>query len=198
ELVYGAGYPIIKHAMFPFPENKATYPGDDPTAIPCLKVMGESHGRRRVFRPRSVINISAMSFGSLGANAVTAMNSGAAIAQCYHNTGEGGISPYHCHGGELMWQIGTGYFGARDEKGRFSLEEVVRKTEQFPQVRCIEIKLSQGAKPGKGGILPGKKVTAEISATRGIPLGRDCISPNAHSEFNTADELIDFIERIAD
>ncbi|WP_417735638.1 FMN-binding glutamate synthase family protein [Rosistilla oblonga] len=197
EQIYSIGYPIIKHAVFPFPEHKAEYISDDKTAIPCLKIMGQSHDRARPYHPQSVINISAMSFGSLGSNAVSAMNIGAREAHCFHNTGEGGISPYHGHGADIMWQIGTGYFGARDETGRFSLDVLAERVEANESIRCIEVKLSQGAKPGKGGILPGKKVSAEIAATRGIPIGRDCISPNAHSEFDTVDELIDWIERLA-
>ena len=192
------GYPIIKHTAFPFPEHKATYPGDDKTAIPCLKIMGESHDRKRPYRPQSIVNISAMSFGSLGARAISALNKGASKANCYHNTGEGSVSRYHKFGADIMWQIGTGYFGARDENGKFSLDIVAKKVEETPAIRSIEIKLSQGAKPGKGGILPGAKVTAEIAETRGIPIGKDCISPNAHSEFTTAQELVDFIERVAD
>lgn len=198
EQVYGIGFPIIKNAGFPFPEGSAKFPGDDKTAIPCTKVMGERHGRARPFRPKSIINISAMSFGALGYRAVTALNLGAAEAGCYHNTGEGGISPYHKKGADLMWQLGTGYFGARKPEGGFSLEKCVETVKATPAVRCIEIKLSQGAKPGKGGILPGAKVTAEIAAIRGIPIGQDCMSPNAHSEFRTVDEMIDFIEKIAD
>ena len=198
EQLYGIGYPIIKHAAFPFPEHKATYANGDKTYVPCLKIMGETHERARPFRPQSVINISAMSFGSLGANAVAAMNIGARDANCFHNTGEGGVSKYHLNGADIMWQIGTGYFGARDASGSFSLDVVARRTEENPNIRCIEIKLSQGAKPGKGGILPGIKVNAEISAARDIPIGHDCISPNAHSEFDTVDELIDWIEMIAD
>lgn len=147
--------------------------------------------------PQSVINISAMSFGSLGANAVSAMNIGARQANCFHNTGEGGVSKYHLGGADIMWQIGTGYFGARDESGAFSIDVVARRVEENPSIRCIEIKLSQGAKPGKGGILPGIKVNAEIAAAREIKIGQDCISPNAHSEFDTVDELIDWIEMIA-
>ena len=197
EQLYSIGYPIIKHAAFPFPEHKAEYASDDKTYIPCLKVMGDTHGRQRPYRPQSVINISAMSFGSLGANALSAMNIGAREANCFHNTGEGGVSPYHCHGADIMWQIGTGYFGARDSSGKFSLDAVGGKVEENKFIRCIEIKLSQGAKPGKGGILPGKKVTAEIAQARGVPIGRDCISPNAHSEFDTVDGLIDWVEMIA-
>ena len=198
ELLYGTGYPIIKNATFPFPEDKATWPGDDPTAIPCLKIMGEAHKRKRPYRPGSVINISAMSYGALGKNAISALNKGAHGAGCYHNTGEGGISPYHLLGADVMWQLGTGYFAARGEDGKFSLDIIREKTQQNPQIRAIEIKLSQGAKPGKGGVLPAAKVTPEIAAIRGIPPYQDCISPNSHSEFSTVDELIDFVELVAD
>lgn len=194
---YEEGYPLIKHAAFPFPESKAEYINDDPSAIPCLKVMGERHKRKRPFRPNSVINISAMSFGSLGYRAVSALNKGSHMAGCYHNTGEGGVSPYHQLGADIVWQLGTGYFGARDENG-FSLDKVVAKVKEVPQIRAIEVKLSQGAKPGKGGVLPGIKVTPEIAGIRGVPVGKDCISPNAHSEFSDVDGLIDFIEKIAD
>lgn len=197
EMQYAIGFPIIKHAAFPFPEHMAKHNGD-PSEVGCLKTMGEAHGRARPYRPASLVNISAMSFGSLGARAVSAMNKGAAMAGCYHNTGEGSVTPYHDLGADLMWQIGTGYFGARDEAGVFSLDAVARKVEERPSIRCIEIKLSQGAKPGKGGIVPGAKVTREIAAIRGVPVGQDCISPNGHSEFDTVDELIDFIERIAE
>lgn len=195
---YEVGFPLIKHAAFPFPESRARFLNDDPSAVPCLKVMGETHGRKRRYRPASVINISAMSFGSLGERAVRALNIGARESHCYHNTGEGGISSYHQQGADLCWQIGTGYFGARDADGNFSLEKLVEKVQRLPQIRLIEIKLSQGAKPGKGGVLPAKKVTAEIAEIRGVPAGRDCISPNAHSAFDTVDGLIDFVERIAD
>lgn len=198
ELQYGIGYPIIKHAIFPFPEDKATYPGDDQTAIPCVKVMGAAHNRRRSWRPASVINISGMSYGALGKKAISALNRGAKIAGCYHNTGEGGVSPYHLLGGDVIWQLGTGYFAARDASAKFSLDVVAEKIAANPQIRAIEIKLSQGAKPGKGGVLPGAKVTAEIANIRCIPLGQDCISPSGHSEFSTVDELIDFIEAIAE
>ena len=199
EQLYNVGYPLIKHAVFPFQEANAKYPEGNPTYIPCLKVMGETHGRRRLFRPTSIINISAMSFGSLGQNAVSAMSKGAFRAGALHNTGEGGVSPYHKLGGaDIMWQLGTGYYGARDKEGRFSLDVLHEEIESTPQIRCIEIKLSQGAKPGKGGILPAAKVTPEIAAIRKIPIGKDCLSPNAHSEFSTVDEMIDFIERIAD
>ena len=199
EQIYSIGYPLIKHAVFGFPDGQAKYINDDPSAVPCLKVMGAHHGRQRPFRPTSVVNISAMSFGSLGANAVRAMSRGAALAGACHNTGEGGVSPYHKSGGaDIMWQLGTGYFGARDDNGRFNLDVLAAEVSNCSSIRCIEIKLSQGAKPGKGGILPGAKVTAEIAAVRKIPEGEDCISPNTHSEFNTVDEMIDFIETIAE
>ncbi len=198
ETLYETGYPIIKHSVFPFPE--ASFKGladGDKSAIPCLKVMGGVNQRPKAFRPRSIINISAMSFGSLGERAVAAINKGAAAAGCYQNTGEGGISPYHKNGADLIYQLGTGYFGSRDEHGRFSMERLKERLAATPTVRGIEVKLSQGAKPGKGGILPGKKVTAEIAAIRGVAVGKDCMSPNNHAEFQSVDGLIDFIEKIA-
>lgn len=198
ERQYNIGYPIIKNATFPFPEQDAQYLGDDPSAIPCVKIMGAMHNRRRPWRPGSIVNISAMSFGALGKNAISALNIGADMAGCYHNTGEGGVSKYHLLGGTVVWQIGTGYFGACDENGKFSMDVVADRVARSPQIRAIEIKLSQGAKPGKGGVLPGVKVIGEIAETRGIPEGVDCISPNSHSEFSNADELIDFVELIAE
>ncbi len=197
EQIYSVGYPVIKHAAFPTPEHAVTFPGGDKSWCPSLKVIGAAHGRTRSFRPTSILNIAAMSFGSLGYRAVSALNKGALAAACFHNTGEGGISPYHALGADLMWQLGTGYFGASDENGRFSLDQVAVQIEKYPEVRLIEIKLSQGAKPGKGGILPGAKVTAEISRIRGVPVGEDCLSPNSHSEFDSVDSMIDFIEMIA-
>lgn len=199
EQMYSIGYPLIKHSVFPFPDAKVQHPPGDPSYIPCLKLMGKHHKRKRPFRPTSIINISAMSFGSLGQKAVTAMSKGAKSANAMHNTGEGGVSPYHKSGGaDIMWQLGTGYYGARDESGKFSMDVLAEEIESTPQIRCIEIKLSQGAKPGKGGILPGEKVTPEIAAIRKIPVGKDCYSPNYHTEFSTVDEMIDFIERIAE
>jgi len=197
ESQYNIGYPIIKNAAFPFPEHKATSPDDDPTSLPCVKIMGAAHNRRRPWRPHSIVNVSGMSFGALGKNAISAINIGAELAGCYHNTGEGGVSPYHLHGADVIWQVGTGYFAARDKDG-FSIDVIAEKIAANPQIRAIEIKLSQGAKPGKGGVLPGPKVTEEIAAIRGVPLGEDCISPNSHSEFSTVDEMIDFIELIAE
>ncbi len=140
----------------------------------------------------SRLNISAMSFGSLGARAIEALNKGAKIGGFYHDTGEGGLSPYHLkHGGDLVWELGSGYFGCRTGDGRFDPGAFAEKA-RIEQVRMTEIKLSQGAKPGHGGLLPGAKVSAEIAATRGIPQERDCQSPAAHSAFSTPRELIEF------
>jgi glutamate synthase domain-containing protein 2 len=197
EIQYEPGYPIIKHKAFPYPESQAKYINGDHSAIPCLKLIGKPHNRKFPYRPYSIINISAMSFGSLGERAIMSLNQGAKIAGAYHNTGEGGLSPYHLQGADVTWQIGTGYFGARGKDGKFSIDKVVEKVNANKQVRMIEIKLSQGAKPGKGGILPGKKVTKEIAEIRGLEVGQDCISPNAHSEFRSVPELVEFIEKIA-
>ena len=144
----------------------------------------------------SVFNISAMSFGSLSANAIRALNEGARRGGFYHDTGEGSISPYHLeNGGDLVWEIGSGYFGCRDAGGRF---DPVRFAEQAarPQVKMIEVKLSQGAKPGHGGVLPAAKVSAEIAATRGVPVGVECVSPASHSAFSTPIGLLEFVARL--
>ena len=144
----------------------------------------------------SVFNISAMSFGSLSANAIRALNGGARRGGFYHDTGEGSISPYHREkGGDLVWEIGSGYFGCRDEQGGFS-EERFAENARSPQVKMIEVKLSQGAKPGHGGVLPAAKVSPEIAATRGVPMGHDCVSPAKHSEFSTPVELLQFVARL--
>jgi glutamate synthase (ferredoxin) len=138
-----------------------------------------------------------MSFGSLSASAVQALNQGAKLAGCLQSTGEGGISSYHKMGGDLVWQIGTGYFGCRDNNGRFSMERFLDSVNSS-SVRAIEIKLSQGAKPGLGGVLPGVKVTPEIAGIRGVPIGKDCVSPSSHSAFGDVDSMLDFVERLAD
>ncbi|GEN29173.1 FMN-binding glutamate synthase family protein [Halovibrio variabilis] len=144
----------------------------------------------------SVFNISAMSFGSLSANAIEALNAGAHKGGFYHDTGEGSISRYHRkHGGDLVWEIGSGYFGCRNDDGTFS-EERFAANACDEQVKMIEIKLSQGAKPGHGGILPGAKVTAEIAEARGVPMGEDVVSPAAHTAFSTPLELMHFIARL--
>jgi glutamate synthase domain-containing protein 2 len=146
----------------------------------------------------SVLNISGTSFGALSANAIMALNLGAKMGGFAHNTGEGSISAHHRrHGGDVIWQIATGYFGCRTADGRFD-PEAFRAQALDPQVRMIEIKLSQGAKPGHGGVLPRTKITPEIAETRGIPMDRDCISPAAHSAFGTPRELVGFIARLRD
>ena len=146
----------------------------------------------------SVFNISAMSFGSLSANAILALNTGAKAGGFAHDTGEGAISVYHRqHGGDLIWEIGSGYFGCRDADGRFDPEKFASQA-QDPQVKMIEIKLSQGAKPGQGGLLPASKITPEIAQARGIPMGQDCHSPAAHSAFSTPLEMVAFIQQLRD
>ena len=165
--------------------------------LPSAKVLGGPRGRRHAFRPESVVNISGMSFGSLSGNAVEALNRGAAAAGCLQNTGEGAVSTHHRHGGELIFQIGTAYFGCRDEDGRFSLPKLKELVATTP-IRALEIKLSQGAKPGLGGVLPGAKVSAEIARTRGVPEGVDCLSPSRHAEFDDVDSMLDFVELLAE
>lgn len=144
----------------------------------------------------SVFNISAMSFGALSANAIRALNLGAKLGNFAHDTGEGSLSPYHReNGGDIIWEIGSGYFGCRNADGTFNPEKF-QAVAQEPQVKMIEIKLSQGAKPGHGGVLPAAKVTPEIAATRGVPLGQDCVSPAAHSAFSTPIELLQFVDKL--
>jgi glutamate synthase domain-containing protein 2 len=196
DIEYTAGYAVIKHRTF----GRAV-PPSGPTAghevrMPSAKVLGGPRMRRRAFRPPSVVNISAMSFGSLSGAAVEALNRGARLAECLQNTGEGGLSDHHRMGGDLVFQIGTSYFGCRDEAGRFDLERLKEVVAGAP-VRAIEIKLSQGAKPGLGGLLPGAKVSAEIAGVRGITAGRDCVSPSRHAEFSDADSLLDWVEMLA-
>ncbi|QCK86191.1 FMN-binding glutamate synthase family protein [Phreatobacter aquaticus] len=144
----------------------------------------------------SLFNISAMSFGSLSANAIRALNKGAKLGGFAHDTGEGGFSPYHREfGGDIIWELGSGYFGCRNADGSFS-EEMFAKTASTEQIKMIEIKLSQGAKPGHGGVLPAAKISAEIALTRGVPLGVDCVSPASHSAFSTPIELMHFIAKL--
>ncbi len=191
------GYPIIKHRTFSeVAPPTASHAGQE-TGLPSAKVLGGPRARRHAFRPSSLVNVSAMSFGSLSGPAVEALNRGAALAGCMHNTGEGGISPYHRTGGDLVLQIGTAYFGVRDEQGRFDLQRLRDLVASAP-VRAIEIKLSQGAKPGLGGLLPGAKVTPQIAEIRGIREGVDCISPSRHAEFNDVDSMLDWVELLAD
>ena len=189
---------VIKHSTFPLPTPAPGDPAYDPLfTIPCAKVLGAARRRAKAFRPPSIVNVSGMSFGSLSGPAVEALNGGSGIAGCLHNTGEGGVSPYHLQGGDLVWQLGTGYFGCRDADGRFSMTRLKETVERCPQIRAIEIKLSQGAKPGLGGLLPQAKISVEIAETRGILRDRDCASPTAHSAFGNADELLDFVESLA-
>ena len=192
------GYLIIKQATFPILDPQPDDACYDPNySIPVAKVLGQHRDRKKAFRPNSIINISAMSYGSLSAAAVEAINRGCKISDCLHNTGEGGVSQYHDHGAGLIWQLGTGYYGARLDNGRFNEKLFAETCEKF-DVRAVEVKLSQGAKPGRGGVLPAKKITAEISKIRSVPMGKDCLSPAAHVEFSNADELLDFVERLAD
>lgn len=189
-------YVIVKHKTFTGrPPTGAHHSGDE-TRLPCAKVLGAARGRPQAFRPDSVVNISGMSYGALSGNAIEALNRGARQAGCLQNTGEGSVSAYHRSGGELVWQIGTGYFGCRDDAGRFDLARLKDVVAGAP-VRALEIKLSQGAKPGLGGMLPGAKVTPEIAEARGVPVGQDCISPPRHTEFHSPDELLDWVEMLA-
>ena len=190
-------YLIIKQSAFPLHSPHSGDPDyDELHRLPCAKTLGAGRQRAKAFRPESVINISGMSYGSLSAPAVEAINRGCALAGCLHNTGEGAVSPYHLQGGGLIWQIGTGYYGCRDENGHFDLQRFKDVVAEHP-VRAIEIKLSQGAKPGMGGLLPAAKITPEISKIRGIPMGRDCASPATHSAFSDADSMLDFVELLA-
>ncbi len=154
DLEHTTGYPVIKHRTF-----GSTVPPSHPSSaedvpLPSAKVLGGPRGRGHAFRPDSVVNVSAMSFGSLSGSAIEALNRGAALAGCLHNTGEGGLSLHHRHGGDLVFQIGTAYFGCRDARGRFDLDRLRDLVAGAP-VRALEVKLSQGAKPGLGGVLPG-------------------------------------------
>ena len=191
-------YFIIRHSSFPLGETR---PGDadyDPIyQLPAAKVLGGARGRKKAFRPRSVVSISAMSYGSLSAPAIEALNRGCAITHTLHNTGEGGISPYHDQGGDLIFQLGTGYYGARTEDGNLCLDRLAEACEKY-RVKAIELKMSQGAKPGLGGILPAAKVTEEISRIRGIPQGKDCLSPASHRAFGSVDAMLDRVEEIAE
>ena len=198
DLENAPGYLIIRQAAFPKRDPHPGEPGYDPLfALPTAKVVGGPRSRAGAVRLPSAVNISSMSYGSLGARAIESLNRGAFLAGCVQGTGEGGISPHHRHGGSLVWQIGTGYFGCRDSAGRFDLERFSETVAATPEITLIEIKLSQGAKPGLGGLLPGAKVTPEVAAMRGVPAGVDCWSPNRHSAFRDVDSLLDFVELLA-
>jgi len=198
DLELSPNYLVIRHSAFPLHAPHPGEPGYDPDyKVPCAKVLGGHRGRAKAFRPTSIINTSAMSYGSLSGRAVEAINRGVALCGAMQNTGEGGISDFHRKGGDLIWQLGTGYFGARNHDGTFSMERFLENVASAP-VKAIEIKLSQGAKPGMGGLLPAPKVTAEISKIRGIPIGKDCVSPAFHTAFKDVDTMLDFIEQLAD
>jgi glutamate synthase (ferredoxin) len=192
------GYLIIRQSTFPLSVPHPGEPGYDPAfRCPPEKVLGGFRRRPKAFRPDSIVNVSAMSYGALSGAAVESINRGVAIAGAMQNTGEGGISEWHRKGGDLVWQIGTGYFGCRDAQGRFSMERFLESIASA-RVRAVEIKLSQGAKPGLGGILPAAKVTREIARIRLITEGRDCVSPAHHTAFRDVSSMLDFIEQLAD
>lgn len=181
--LYDVGYQWINHSIKAIPFSKVNI-------NPRVKI-----GSSQCEKPyeASLYNISAMSFGSLSKNAILALNSGAKQGGFYHNTGEGGLSPYHLQeGGDIVWNIGTGYFSCRDDEGNFSYEHFAKRA-TLDNVKMIEIKFSQGAKPGHGGILPKEKVTDEIAAIRLVGKGKDIISPPIHSAFSTPLELMDFV-----
>ncbi|WP_433885602.1 FMN-binding glutamate synthase family protein [Pseudomonas vranovensis] len=183
--VYRPGFEFISHSMLPVETP-------DPASF-RINIGGP---QCRQPYSASIFNISAMSFGALSANAIAALNKGAKRGRFAHDTGEGSISPYHReHGGDLIWEIGSGYFGCRTPEGRFDPQRFAEQAGD-PQVKMIEVKLSQGAKPGHGGILPGHKVSAEIAATRGVLMGQDCISPAAHSAFRSPVQLLQFIGQL--
>ncbi|WP_340063363.1 FMN-binding glutamate synthase family protein [Ascidiimonas aurantiaca] len=195
--IYAHQYIFVNNAMMPFKLAPGHPNLEDHCFLPCAKVMGTYHNRKRPFRPASAINISAMSFGSLSATAVDSLNRGAAMAGAYHNTGEGGLSPYHTNGADIIFQFGTGYFGVRDTNGQFSMAKLKKLTQENTFIRAVEIKLSQGAKPGKGGVLPGKKITGEIAKIRNVEKGKDVISPAGHTAFGNVVKMVGFIEDIA-
>lgn len=196
--IYAHQHIFINNAMFPYRIDDNHPNTIDKTFLPCAKVMGAYNKRKRPYRPASIINVSAMSFGSLSAKAVESLNKGVGMAHAYHNTGEGGLSPYHSHGGDVIFHFGTGYFGVRSEDGGFSMKKMKKLVEDNPFVRAIELKLSQGAKPGKGGVLPGSKITKEIAEIRGVEVGKTVLSPPNHKAFSTVPEMVDFIEAIAE
>jgi glutamate synthase domain-containing protein 2 len=184
--VYQPGYEWIDHSLYARPAVHE---------VPRVRFGGP-----KCTQPyeASLLNISAMSFGSLSRNAILALNGGAKLGGFAHNTGEGGLSPHHLQpGGDVIWQIGTGYFGCRDANGQFSEAEFSKRA-TLPAVKMIEVKLSQGAKPGHGGILPASKLTREIAEIRGVPLGVDVISPPAHREFDSPLGLLEFVDRLRD
>lgn len=184
--VYRDGCEWINHSLVP-----AEIVDHDPRVVFGAETCAQPYAA-------SPLNISAMSYGSLSKNAIMALNKGAKLGGFAHNTGEGGLSPYHQKfGADIIWQIGTGYFGCRDSEGGFDADKF-RETARLPVVKMIEIKLSQGAKPGHGGILPAAKLTEEIAGIRHVPMGQDVISPAAHSTFDTPTGLLEFVHRLRD
>ncbi len=181
--VYGPGYEWFEQSLAPKPaaaEHRVRIGG------PACKQPYDM----------SLFNVSAMSFGTLSSNAIRALNKGAALGGFAHDTGEGGLTDYHLEaGGDLVWEIGSGYFGCRTAEGRFDPDTFAAKA-AHPNVKCISIKLSQGAKPGPSGVMPGAKVTNEIAEIRGVPVGEKCVSPPAHSTFSTPLELIGFVDQL--
>jgi len=185
--VYRTGYSWLGHSIMP--KQKVV------DAAKTLRVRIGGQGCERPYSS-SVLNISAMSFGALSQAAIRAMNAGARRGGFAHDTGEGGLSRYHREpGGDVIWQIGTGYFGCRDDRGRFD-RDLFAEQARLDQVKMIELKISQGAKPGHGGVLLGEKVTAEIAAARKVPVGADCISPARHSAFSTPREMMRFLDEL--
>jgi len=179
--VYASGFEWLDHSIAPKPVVKE----------PFRVVIGGPDCKNPY--SASIFNISAMSFGALSSNAIRALNAGAKKGNFAHDTGEGGYSPYHReHGGDIIWEIGSGYFSCRNADGTFCAEKFADNA-QNDQIKMVELKLSQGAKPGHGGVLPGAKVSPEIAATRGVPEGIDCISPSRHSAFSTPIEMMQFI-----
>ncbi len=184
--VYQEGYEWLHHSLMP----------SQTPDLDTLRVQIGQTGKGLRPYSASVLNISAMSYGALSANAVRALNKGAKLGGFAHDTGEGGVSPYHREmGGDLIWEVGSGYFGCRTPEGRFDPDRFAA-TAGDPQIRMVELKLSQGAKPGHGGVLPAAKVTAEIAAIRGVPQGQDCLSPAAHSSFSTPVGLLEMVARM--
>lgn len=182
--VYADGYEYLTHSIYPTHVDHKT-----------LRVtIGGEHCKQPY--SASIFNISAMSYGSLSKNAVLALNGGAKDGGFAHNTGEGGLSPHHlAPGGDIIWQVGTGYFGCRNLEGNFD-SELFRENANRPEVKMIEIKISQGAKPGHGGILPASKVSKEISQIRNVPMGKDVLSPPGHSAFHDPDSMMNFIHKL--
>ncbi len=182
--VYGTEYEYIRHSIAPKPKQDHNFRVE----------IGNSQCSKPYHA--SVLNISAMSFGALSPHALESLNLGAKLGNFYHDTGEGGVSPYHIkHGGDLVWEVGTGYFGCRDDQGNFN-PDMFHEIAVMDQIKMVEIKVSQGAKAGHGGVLPGAKVDAEIARVRRIPEGKDCISPAFHTAFSTPTGLLEFTAKL--